>query len=430
MKSKKVIPIVLLSSLMVIVMFAFIVGFQQSDVNVNPKPEKAAIKTVSKVMPEIYGFPIDSFSVFRNKVKRNENLSSILQPHDVSSVVIDHLAHADRNIFDAHKIISGQPYCILSSKDADRTPLYFIYEKDPIDYVVLELKDSGKVYEREKPVTTKVQTASGKISSSLYQTLDDNNINESLAMELSEVYAWAIDFYHLQKGDYFKVIYKQKYVDDKPVGAGQIQAAMFNHEDSNYYAFYFTPSNKKPDYFDENGHSLRKAFLKAPLKFSRVSSHYSLHRFHPIEKRWKAHLGTDYAAPTGTPIHTVGDGVVIAAHYNRFNGNYVKVYHNSTYTTQYLHMSHIAKGIRKGVHVKQGQVIGYVGSTGEATGPHLCFRFWKNGKQVDPFKQRIPPSKPVPQQDLASYNKVKNTFLQQLDTVKFGDDNKQYLSEK
>lgn len=255
--------------------------------------------------------------------------------------------------------------------------------------------------------------ASGEITSSLWQTMADNNINFNITVNLSEIYAWAIDFYRIQKGDYFKVLYEEKFVDGESVGIGKVIAAYFNHYNHDYYAVYFE-QGEAADYFDENANSLRKAFLKAPLKYSRISSRYSMKRFHPVQKRYKAHLGTDYAAPRGTPIMSTGDGVIQKSGYSKGNGNYVKVRHNSVYSTQYLHMNKIKSGIRKGVRVRQGDVIGYVGSTGLATGPHVCYRFWKNGRQVDALKVSVPPSLPVEKKYRSEYEKVRDEMIQKL----------------
>jgi murein DD-endopeptidase MepM/ murein hydrolase activator NlpD len=235
-------------------------------------------------------------------------------------------------------------------------------------------------------------------------------------MKLANIYAWDIDFYSIDKGDWFKVIYDQQYVGATPVGIGRIKSAVFNHGGQKFYAFYFHDDSTNTDgYYDEKAKSLRKAFLKAPLKFYHITSHYSKHRFHPIQHRWKAHLGTDYAAPTGTPIMSTAAGTVIASRYSRFNGNYVKIRHNATYTTQYLHMS--KRAVHVGEHVKQGQIIGYVGSTGLATGPHVCYRFWKNGKQVDPFKQHFPPAEPIAESDMAAFKALVHQDKERLDQI-------------
>ena len=255
------------------------------------------------------------------------------------------------------------------------------------------------------------------VKSSLYETLQSQNIDPEIAMKLSEIYAWQIDFFRIQPNDSFKVYYEQTFVENKPVGVGKIQAAYFYHNKEDFYAFRFEKDDNV-NYYDENGKSLRKTFLKVPLRFSRISSRYSSSRYHPILHRVKAHLGTDYAAPRGTPIMSVGDGVIIAVAYTSGNGNYVKIKHNSVYTTQYLHMSKFAKGIHKGVYVKQGEIIGYVGSTGLATGPHVCFRFWKNGKQVDPLREKMPASEPIASKYKSEYEQVKDKLMQRLNTSK------------
>ena len=243
-------------------------------------------------------------------------------------------------------------------------------------------------------------------------------------MELADIYAWSIDFYRIQKEDHFKMVYTVKKVKEEVVGIDEIKAALFVHEEAPFYAFEFSQGDKE-DYFDEDGNSLRKAFLQAPLKFSRMTSGYTQRRFHPVQKRWKAHLGTDYAAPSGTPIMTVGDGVISEARYKKFNGNYVKVRPNGTFTTQYLHMSKIASGIKPGTKVKQGQIIGYVGSTGLATGPHVCFRFWKHGKQVDHRREKIPPSEPIKSEYRDAYDAHLEKWRPRLDKLQLpgmGDD--------
>ena len=257
---------------------------------------------------------------------------------------------------------------------------------------------------------------SGVIETSLWETMLDAGAMPELIHSLSEVFAWQVDFYRIQKGDKFKVIYEQINVKDKPAGIGKILGAYFNHFGKDYYAIFFDQGSGI-SYFDENGQSLQKQFLRAPLRYKRISSKYTRRRYHPVEKRYKAHLGTDYAAAPGTPIRTVGDGIVEEARYNKYNGRYVKIRHNSVYSTQYLHMSGFARGIKEGARVTQGQTIGYVGSTGLATGPHLCFRFWKNGEQVDALKVELPPSEPVKEEYQDSFNNIKKVMIQKLDDV-------------
>ncbi|MEX0966034.1 MAG: peptidoglycan DD-metalloendopeptidase family protein [Bacteroidia bacterium] len=408
-----------LSGIFIIVAAYFVLFNEDNAQQLAPSAEDKIFEPECYHEPErIYGFNLDSFDVHHALVQRNENLSVILSSFNISSSLIHSLATGSREVFDVRKIVSGRPYCILTSKDSVQSASYFIYEKDPVNYVVCELSERGKITEFKKEVTTKERTAAGIIESSLYETLQDYDVSPAMAIKLSEVYAWSIDFYRLQKNDKFKVVFEQDYVEDKPVGLGRIKTALFEHAGKEFYAYSFE-QNEGIDFFDENAESLRKAFLKAPLKFSRISSRYTMKRFHPVQKRWKAHLGTDYAAPTGTPIYTVGDGVITEASYNGGNGRYVKVRHNGTYTTQYLHMSKIANGIKPGKHVSQGEVIGYVGSTGLATGPHLCFRFWKNGRQVDPFREEIPPSEPVNPENTERYQQVMEAYNQQLDGIQY-----------
>lgn len=419
-----------LTGFLVLITFSFvIVGYVHNDKN-EALPQKKDQLEGKKPKPKIkkeelkYGFSTSTYDFKDHEIKRNENLSDILLNINIPYQKIHQIALKSKDVFDVKQMRAGNKCCLLTSKDSSEK--FFVYEKDPVNYVVFDLNDSVKIYQAKKKVKTKIRKVSGVITSSLYETLQEKDISPLLAIELSEVYAWAIDFYRIQKNDKFKVIYEEKYVDGKFAGLGKIISSVFNHYGNDFYAFYFK-QNDKGDYFDEDANSLRKQFLKAPLKYTRISSHYTLRRFHPVQKRFKAHLGTDYAAPTGTPIRSVGDGVVTHATYGRFNGNYVKIRHNSVYTTQYLHMSKIKSGIRPGVKVKQGEVIGFVGSTGLATGPHLCFRFWKNGKQVDPFKQKIPPAKPVDKENLDAFYATMKNYKDSLDAIHYN--NEQILAE-
>lgn len=369
----------------------------------------------------IFGIFTDNLIETKNKVERNETLSEILENFTLSNLTVSEIASNSRDVFDVRKIRPGKTYYTYASNDSLNDLKYFVYEIDPVNYVVMDISDSLNVYKGEREVEVVQTSRAASINNSLYLTLMENETSPELAVKLSQIFAWQIDFYRIQKGDNFKVIFEEKYVDDKFVGIGEIIGAQFVHSDEKFFAIPFEQDSIR-QFFDEKGNSLRKAFLKAPLEFSRISSRYNKKRFHPVLKRTRAHLGTDYAAPYGTPIRSVGDGVVIAAGYSRGNGNYVKVKHNSTYTTQYLHMSKFAKGIRNGRRVSQGDIIGYVGSTGLATGPHLCYRFWKNGVQVDPFKEKIPPSHPVKKELLEVYDSVKTEVMNQLSQIKFLED--------
>jgi len=328
-----------------------------------------------------------------NQVKSNDYLSTIFLKHKLSVNTSAEISKLSNDDFDTKKIRSGNNYAfVMEFVDGKFEPNTFIYEKNKIEYVKVALKDEISISKYKRPIHYVERNAEGLITSSLYETLISDGANPLLAINLSEIYAWTIDFYRIQKNDYFNVIYLEAFVEDEPIGEFKILASNFNHFGKDKFAYYFEEECKPStgNYYDSEGNSLKRAFLKAPVKYSRISSKYSNARLHPVTKVMKAHLGTDYAAPEGTPIYATANGTIEAATYNKGNGNYVKIKHNKVYSTQYLHMSKIAQGIKPGVYVQQGQVIGYVGSTGLATGPHVCYRFWKNGQQVDPYKEDMP----------------------------------------
>lgn len=383
-----------------------------------PVVEQLPEQVIEEVEPTeyLFGIPVDSFEIYQSEFGKNEFLGTILDRFHMTALEIDHVAKASKDIYDVRKFRKGKNYTIFSTKDSISEVAYFIYQPNSIDYVVYDLRDSVHIYKAQKELVTQTRKASGVIQSSLYQTLVDQDLSPALAVRLADIYAWTIDFYRIQKGDFFQVIFEEQYVDGERVGVGEILAANFNNYGDNNYAFLYDQGDGD-DYFNEDAESLRRAFLKSPLKFGRLTSAYTKRRFHPVQKRYKAHLGTDYAAPTGTPILAVGSGVVTHAQYSKYNGNYVKIRHNSTYTTQYLHMSKIGKGIKPGVRVKQGQTIGYVGSTGLATGPHVCYRFWKNGVQVDSRKEKIPPSKPIKKSKRADFDVFAKEWKGKVDSI-------------
>ena len=341
-----------------------------------------------------YGIIVDSLEVIREKVKRNEFLADILLEYDVDYNVIDKIARTPHHIFDVRKIRVGYPYSVIRETDSVARVLYFVYEQSATDYVVFDLRDSLLIQKGEKEVVRKIAKTSGIITSSLWNSMLENDTDPSLANELSEVYAWTIDFFGIQKGDNFRVIYEELYVEDEYIGLGKVIAAGFNHVGHDNYACYFV-SDSTGDYYDDEGGSMRRTFLKAPLRYSRISSGFSYSRMHPVLKYRRPHLGVDYAAPSGTPVLAVGDGIVTFSAWTKEGGYTVRIKHNGTYSTSYCHFSGFGKGIKQGVKVKQGQVIGYVGATGLATGPHLDFRFYRNGKAIAPTKVKSPPAKPV-----------------------------------
>lgn len=408
--------------LVAVVICAWWTGRDLVEQIVFPKVEEANIasqalqEAVVEDLPEptiLYGMVVDSFEVVEQTIKPRQNLADILNPFNIEARIASELAQKCSKIFDVRQLAANKKVTILASKDSTQTAQYMIYEPNPTEFVVFSLGDTLGAAIVQREVRTVENSIYGVINSSLSESMLEAGGNPALTSKLVDVFAWQIDFFRIQKGDSFRVIYEEKWVEDKQIGIGKILAVQFDHGGQPYHAFYYD-QGKGSNYFDEKGNSMRQAFLKAPLNFTRISSRYTMKRFHPVQKRWKAHLGTDYAAPTGTPIFTVGDGVVVEAGRNAGNGNYVKVKHNDTYTTQYLHMNKIATGMRKGTRVRQGQVIGYVGSTGLATGPHLCFRFWKNGTQIDPFSIKMPPAEPIAKQHLEAFEEVKQQYSERL----------------
>lgn len=412
---KKLNQIVLALSLILAVSVSLFIIRSVNDTTVESAPiSNDTIPPTPEPVVE-FGIITDSFELIESTIKPNEFLANLLLPHNIDYVTIDQVAKKSKDIFDVRRLAAGKKYSIFKSKDSLQKAQYFVYQPNAIDYVVYDLRDSIQIRKGQKEVTIQVKSVGGTINSSLYETLQQQNSSPALAVKLADIFAWSIDFYRIQKGDWFKAIYEVQYVDDEPIGTGRILAVEFSHFDKPYFGFYFDQDGKE-DYFDEEANSLRKAFLKSPLKFSRLSSRYTMRRFHPVQKRWKAHLGTDYAAPTGTPIMSTGDGVVIAASYTRGNGKYVKVKHNSAYTTQYLHMSR--RNVKVGQHVRQGDIIGFVGSTGLATGPHVCYRFWKNGKQVDHLREDFPSAEPIKEDNKSRFEQEKEMWMKKLDSIR------------
>ena len=353
----------------------------------------------------LYGICIDSLNVVEGNVKKNEFLANILQREGVSYNTIDYIAKKHRDDFDVRKIKVGNKYVFLETRDSVPTAKYWIYEIDRTNYAVFQLTDSLSAWKGEKEVITEIEHVGVEIQSSLWNAMAEAGCDYSLILELSDIYAWTIDFFGIQPGDSCKVVYEKRYIagDTIPYGIGNIYAAYFKNNGEGRYAFCFEQDGRK-EYFDENGDNLRKAFLKAPLNYRRISSTFSNGRMHPVYHVVRPHHGVDYAAPTGTPVQTIGDGTVIEKGWDKKGGgNYVKIKHNSTYTTTYMHLSKFGKGIAQGVKVKQGQVIGYVGSTGASTGPHLDFRLQKNGTYIDPLKFKSPSADPVKKENMERY---------------------------
>ena len=409
---KDLISIIFISLLLMLVVYFF----TTKDVCNRPEMVNFTDTTKLHVSEILYGFTCDSFQVTKSKVKRGDNLATILKPFGVTTEIIDEIANCSDSVFDLRQFRAGNKYAIFCSKDDIHKIQYFVYEHNQIEFIIFDLRDTINITRQEKDITTITRTELAEIKSSLWGAMQENNMNSAVALELAEVYAWTIDFFELQKGDYFKIIYDEQYVDSISIGVSKIQAICFNKAGENFYAFPFV-EDEKLNYFDENGKSLKKAFLKAPLKFSRVSSRFSNSRMHPVLKIRRPHHGVDYAAPTGTPVYSIGNGKVIDCGRKGGAGNLVKIKHNSEFTTSYMHLSKFGNGIRQGKSVTQGDVIGYVGSTGLSSGPHLDFRVYKNGKATDPLKLISPPAEPVKKANIVAYKTMVNTLKPKLDSI-------------
>lgn len=367
---------------------------------------------------EEFGFFLNDFNVTRDTIQSGETFGFLMDKQGVPAAQVFSIANKVKDTIDVARLRAGRPYTILKSKDTTLTAQVFIYQPTRIDYVVIHLSDSIYSYRGKLPISTKRKVASGVISSSLSQAMVDEGLSQALVHELSSVYQWTVDFFKLQKGDNFKIIYNENYINDTIyAGIESVEATLLNHHGRPYYGFKFMTDSVQgvSNYYDEKANTLRNFFLKAPLNYSRISSRFSPSRLHPVTRQRRPHLGTDYAAPHGTPIVSTANGVVERSGYNGGNGNYVKVKHNNTYSTQYLHMS--KRAVKVGERVKQGDVIGYVGSTGLATGPHVCYRFWYNGKQVDPFAIKLPAAEPIKEELKDSYFKFIESLKEEIDAI-------------
>jgi murein DD-endopeptidase MepM/ murein hydrolase activator NlpD len=381
-----------------------------------PLKKNTATKEITVSIPEpkiLYGLPSDSFHLETGFVGRNENLSDLLSERGISLPVIHQLAGGCSKVFDLRKMKTGDKFVAFYSKDSTRILKYLVYENNPKEYCVFNFnKDTASITPGKKDVVVKSQTATGIIKSSLWNAMKDSKLNPELAVELSEIYAWTIDFFNIQKGDRFTVLYDEEFIGEESIGIGKIHSASFIQGGKEYFAIRFTQQDGD-SYFDENGNSLRKSFLKSPLKFSaHITSRFSSSRLHPILRIRRPHFGVDYSAPTGTPVNSIGEGTVTQKNYQGGGGgNFLRIRHNSVYETTYMHLSRFASGIHPGSRVSQGQMIGFVGSTGLATGPHLDFRVYMMGRPVDPLKIKAPPAEPVKSENKAKFVLVKDSLL-------------------
>ncbi|WP_062061273.1 peptidoglycan DD-metalloendopeptidase family protein [Aquimarina longa] len=393
------------------------------------KKKKETIVNVSKISKEEkappiiteFGYVLNDFNVVKDTIRPGDSFGAIMDTHGISRTKVFEITNTIKDTFNVAKIQAGKPYTLLKSKDTTEKAQVFVYQNNKIDYTVIDFRDSIIATKNKKPITLVEKKASGIITSSLMQTFDDMDLNFLVAYNMADIYAWTIDFTRLQSGDRFKVIYTEKFIDDTiPAGIDQIKASYFEHRSKPMYAYRFMDDSihNSSDYFDEEANNLRRAFLTAPVKFSRISSRYNLkRRIKYYGNKVRPHRGTDFAAPIGTPILATSDGIVTKSERRGGNGKYVKIRHNATYDTQYLHMS--KQAVKVGQFVKQGDVIGYIGMTGNTGGPHVCYRFWKNGKEVDPFKQDLPSSKPLSDSLKPAFYKYIEPIKAELDSIPF-----------
>ena len=376
--------------LLIIVLFS-ILSCSKNDETLEDTAAKPVYKKIE------FGFTYADYNVIHDTIKKGDTFGSIIEKQNIGNKNVYDIIEKVKDTFDVRIMRFDKPYVLLRSKDKKNKLQVFIYQPNALNYYVVDLRDTTvTAYKKTLPIKIKRRTIGGLLKGSLSETLESARVEGALASKISKIYAWSIDFFKLKKGDRFAITFTERYINDTVYdGVDSLEAAFFEYKGKFVYAFPFAqnPSSEKIEYYDEDGKTLKNFFLKTPIKFSRISSRFSSNRFHPVQQTWKAHKGTDYAAPYGTPITTTAAGVVEQTGFTTGNGNFVKVKHNGTYSTQYLHMSRIL--VRRGQHVTQGQVIGKVGSTGLATGPHVCYRFWKNGVQVDALKLKLPNGEPM-----------------------------------
>ncbi len=387
--------------------------------NQNESVESTNVDAVDLIPEPVlkYGITLDPFLIVYDTIKSGSSLSDLLRPYQVSLLTIDRIGRMSTDSFRVDRIRAGQPIAIFCKKDtsigfqAD----FMVYENNSIDYTVYDFRDSIIISRGQKPVEYLEKSVKGSIKSSLWMALKNQNANTSLALEMSEIFGWVIDFFGIQKDDEFRIIYEVAVVEDNPIFVNKIKAGKMVHMGREYWAIPFTVDSVE-SFYEPDGASLRRTFLKAPLKYNRISSRYTYSRFHPILHRNTPHLAVDYSASTGTPIRTIGDGVITLRRYGSGAGNYVKVKHNSVYTTVYMHMSRYGE-YQVGQRVKQGDIIGYVGSTGLSTGPHLHFEVHKNGQKIDPLKLESPPADPIPDSLMDEFAKVRDLWIAKIEGV-------------
>lgn len=367
---------------------------------------------------EEYGVDVTDCTASEGRIKDGEVVTSLLSKLGVEQRYINQIVQLHDTLFNPRTLRAGNQYVSYCSGDSAHPVKYWVYSHSCREFTVFDFTDSLlRVSKYIKPIDRVKRNNLFIVKSSLWKAIEDSDLNPNLALKLSDIFAWTVDFFGLQKGDEFRVFYDELFVDSVSVGIDSIYAASFTRDTVTRYAIYYGNGDVK-GYWELNGDNIKKAFLKAPLSFSRISSHFSYTRRHPVYKTVRPHTGVDYAAPVGTPVMSIGDGVVIERGYKGGGGNTVKIRHNSIYTTAYLHLSKFGKGISVGNRVVQGQIIGYVGNTGTSTGPHLDFRVWQNGTPIDPLKLESPPSEPLPATYHNEFDSIADIYKIRLDSIR------------
>lgn len=398
-------------SLLILVLFSMFSCSKSEKLSVNPDQKK-------RPEAEQFGFKFNDFNVLHDTIQSGDTFGSIIENQNLGDKQVYDIIEKVKDSFNVRSIRIGKPFTLLRSKDRHKKLQVLVYQPDRGSYYVVDFRDSITAYKKTRPVRIKQRTIAGALDGSLSDALNKQGVDAALANKLTKVYAWSIDFFKLKKGDKFGVTFTERYIDDTIYdGVDSLKAAFFEYKGKLIYAFPFAQNQNsgKLDYYDDQGKALKNFFLKSPLKFVNITSRFSKNRFHPVQQIWKAHKGTDYAAPSGTPIMTTASGIVEQTGYTAGNGNFVKVKHDRTYSTQYLHMSKIL--VRRGQRVTQGSIIGKVGSTGLATGPHVCYRFWKNGVQVDALRLKLPNSQPMDKKNLPRFMAQMQPLKRELDSV-------------
>lgn len=398
--NKKLITI----SVLVIFTVVLTIGYFNANVE-KPKEVEVPVEmepTAEEIAPEyMFGILLDDYEIVQGKIKRNQTFADIVNRYNTNLQDIFTIDRISDQVHSVRKLVPNKEYTLFYSSDSINRAAYFVYEPNATEYIIYQLVDTLAVYRHEREIKTTVKTMTGVITASLDQAIREQGGSAALVNTMADLYGWQLDMRGLRRGDWFKLIYEERSVDGEFIGVGDIIGAEFNHINNSYMAYAFDDGTGL-NYYDESGESMQKAFLRYPVEYSRISSRYNPRRFHPVLKRTRPHLGTDYAAAKGTPIKAAGDGVIVARGWTNGNGNYVKIKHNGTYTTGYLHISRFGK-FKNGQRVKKGDVIGYIGKTGLATGYHLCFRFWKRGVQVDFLREKLPAEEPLGEEHLMRF---------------------------